>query len=411
MRCPGDPGDLLEFPRATYSHWAVNIGNNEIAHLTGPGDLQFAALTSGTTDPNIHVRVDSYKDVDQDAESWKGKKVAGSDVTVNNSEHSFLPSALPPQVIVQRALSQLGQPGYQLFYNNCEHFATWCRYGKGSSKQAWRTDHRPIPDGGTREEVDKVLPHLLRAKRHSWCVVMTDERWEHPVLGALRGKEEYWTRAELPWDKLDDKLKEANHISFISSSPDFWMVGWRPGDSDQRVERFRGSPRSVAISVINWAEEQARIGRSLTKLGCHGGLLMAIAEPRKPYEFSYTYCYEGRFNCNYIEEAWARDQKILAVVYFNGWWIIQTSTRVKGQQACIVDDDGFPTAKIKEHIDHGCRIQTIAAGPQWVVIMLKTSDSSRMSQSYNKFNNVSDVRIFIKRNWDQNRCITAVTGN
>ncbi len=126
MCCPGDPGDLIEFRRGNYSHWAVNIGNNEIAHLIGRARwLSFTTATFGTTEPS--VRVEKYKDVDRDAKSGKGSKVTGSVVMVNNLEHNLLPSALPTQVIIERALSQLGQKGFHLVFNNCEHFATWCR--------------------------------------------------------------------------------------------------------------------------------------------------------------------------------------------------------------------------------------------------------------------------------------------
>ena len=37
--------------------------------------------------------------------------------------------------IVKRALESIGRKGYNLIWKNCEHFATWCRYGKEISKQ------------------------------------------------------------------------------------------------------------------------------------------------------------------------------------------------------------------------------------------------------------------------------------
>jgi Lecithin retinol acyltransferase len=40
---------------------------------------------------------------------------------------------------VQRALSRVGERGYSLTGNNCEHFATWCATGIAVSQQviAW----------------------------------------------------------------------------------------------------------------------------------------------------------------------------------------------------------------------------------------------------------------------------------
>ncbi len=34
-----------------------------------------------------------------------------------------------PDEIMERAYSRLGEKAYDLLYNNCEHFATWCRCG------------------------------------------------------------------------------------------------------------------------------------------------------------------------------------------------------------------------------------------------------------------------------------------
>ncbi|MEM8642255.1 MAG: lecithin retinol acyltransferase family protein [Cyanobacteria bacterium P01_G01_bin.54] len=45
------------------------------------------------------------------------------------------PTPFRPEVIVQRALSRLGEHKYHLLSNNCEHFATWCRTGQAESYQ------------------------------------------------------------------------------------------------------------------------------------------------------------------------------------------------------------------------------------------------------------------------------------
>jgi len=51
-------------------------------------------------------------------------------------------SCYSPEVVVARAASMIGRSGYDLFSNNCEHFATWCVMGEHSSAQveaAWST--------------------------------------------------------------------------------------------------------------------------------------------------------------------------------------------------------------------------------------------------------------------------------
>ena len=37
--------------------------------------------------------------------------------------------------VVQRARSRIGEQKYNLLFNNCEHFATWCKTGVASSRQ------------------------------------------------------------------------------------------------------------------------------------------------------------------------------------------------------------------------------------------------------------------------------------
>lgn len=54
----------------------------------------------------------------------------GNSICVKQRKHCY-----SPKQIVQRAKSKLGESGYNLFGNNCEHFATWCHSGQHDSKQ------------------------------------------------------------------------------------------------------------------------------------------------------------------------------------------------------------------------------------------------------------------------------------
>jgi hypothetical protein len=44
-------------------------------------------------------------------------------------------SCYSDEIVVNRAISKLGEPDYNLFGNNCEHFAHWCKTGKKISDQ------------------------------------------------------------------------------------------------------------------------------------------------------------------------------------------------------------------------------------------------------------------------------------
>ncbi len=41
----------------------------------------------------------------------------------------------PASLVVKRAKSKRGEQLYNLIFNNCEHFAYWCKTGKYESKQ------------------------------------------------------------------------------------------------------------------------------------------------------------------------------------------------------------------------------------------------------------------------------------
>jgi hypothetical protein len=40
-----------------------------------------------------------------------------------------------PEIVISRAESRLGENGYNVFGNNCEHFAYWCKTGQHHSEQ------------------------------------------------------------------------------------------------------------------------------------------------------------------------------------------------------------------------------------------------------------------------------------
>ena len=44
-------------------------------------------------------------------------------------------NASPAGVTLRRAISRIGEQNYNLLFNNCEHFATWCKTGRHRSGQ------------------------------------------------------------------------------------------------------------------------------------------------------------------------------------------------------------------------------------------------------------------------------------
>jgi len=54
----------------------------------------------------------------------------GQDVSVVNHDQ-----ASSAGVTLRRAMSRIGEQNYNLLFNNCEHFATWCKTGRHRSGQ------------------------------------------------------------------------------------------------------------------------------------------------------------------------------------------------------------------------------------------------------------------------------------
>lgn len=60
------------------------------------------------------------------------KRFKGGAETVYEVKHDH---TFSPEEIVRRAESQLGERGYNLIFNNCEHFTVWCSTGMAVSRQ------------------------------------------------------------------------------------------------------------------------------------------------------------------------------------------------------------------------------------------------------------------------------------
>jgi hypothetical protein len=62
-----------------------------------------------------------------------------------------------PDKVVARARSMLGQSGYDLIFNNCQHFATWCVTGEHHSAQV-----ENVTSGASVASVGIIAPSIGR---------------------------------------------------------------------------------------------------------------------------------------------------------------------------------------------------------------------------------------------------------
>ena len=134
-------GDVLRVNRGLYSHYGVYAGNNQVIHYTG---------ATGPNDFNGIVRETSLEEFLNGAEKFnvcKFPEHPPMNLITRNSGRLFQLWQLiknvqlagyklySPEETVRRARSKLGEGGYNLALNNCEHFAVWCKTGVKSSSQ------------------------------------------------------------------------------------------------------------------------------------------------------------------------------------------------------------------------------------------------------------------------------------
>lgn len=133
-----------------------------------------------------------------------------------------------PDVVVKRAKSRLGEAEYSLFFNNCEHFATWCKTGISDSKQIreyfslmGKFDKTKFADllrqglqKSNRPNVERLTQDALTDIEAVWEQVQPEYKqaleeitaWENVAKKALRQNREDLARAALA-KKRDYQLK------------------------------------------------------------------------------------------------------------------------------------------------------------------------------------------------------------
>lgn len=88
-----------------YEHYGIDCGDGTIIHYSKAGEAEIARTSQAAF-------------------------AQGGAVYTKNPATAFI-----PDVVIDRAESRLGEQRYDLFFNNCEHFADWCKTGRGDCSQ------------------------------------------------------------------------------------------------------------------------------------------------------------------------------------------------------------------------------------------------------------------------------------
>ncbi|MBQ1867166.1 MULTISPECIES: lecithin retinol acyltransferase family protein [Selenomonas] len=127
-----NPGDILYVKRTGYRHFGIYAGNQQVIHyykeknpLVSDGIISETTLADfqGVSD-TIYV-LNSTTKAGAPLFDWIVRRLLGDDIEL-----------FSPEETVARARSKLGERGYNLLLNNCEHFALWCKTGIAQSAQS-----------------------------------------------------------------------------------------------------------------------------------------------------------------------------------------------------------------------------------------------------------------------------------
>ena len=97
--------DHLEVPRqhGLFNHHGIDLGDGTVAHYLEGREILRSPLEEFSQGQPLRV--------------------------ISHAEAS------PMGVTLRRAMGRLGEQDYNLLFNNCEHFATWCKTGRHRSEQ------------------------------------------------------------------------------------------------------------------------------------------------------------------------------------------------------------------------------------------------------------------------------------
>jgi len=124
-----------------YTHHGIDLGDGYVVHYQGE-DWRRSRVRRTTVDTFLEggkLEVRTYEAFER-AATIEGAVVRHA----SRRLHRVLDSVkgLPlgdrdpaPDAVIERAESRLGEGGFDFVFNNCEHFATWCKTGISNSDQ------------------------------------------------------------------------------------------------------------------------------------------------------------------------------------------------------------------------------------------------------------------------------------
>ena len=108
-------GDMIRTKVQFYHHYGIFVSENQVIQFGLPDDPMRAA--------------DQIKVIETDIQTF----LMGGELEVAVMDREERKTMFPPDEIVDRARQRLGEGGYDILHNNCEHFVNECVFGNHTS--------------------------------------------------------------------------------------------------------------------------------------------------------------------------------------------------------------------------------------------------------------------------------------
>ena len=135
-------GDVIKVNRGIYSHYGIYVKEkNHVIHYTGAnGPNDFNGIVRETTlseflNGSENFIICKFPQNLQNISNYNGNKIIFNLWQMFNKIRFKNYHLYSGDETVSRAKSKLGEGGYNLLLNNCEHFAVWCKTGIKDSSQ------------------------------------------------------------------------------------------------------------------------------------------------------------------------------------------------------------------------------------------------------------------------------------
>lgn len=142
-------GDVIGVHRigGVYDHYGIYTGRGKVIHFSNEGsdfgsDIRVRRATlsqfkNGASNVFV-IDFEAYRDHVENPDLFDLLEGGIVGIALRKLFGSETITIYSPEETVERAESQLGEGDYNLVFNNCEHFAVWCKTGVHESSQVQR---------------------------------------------------------------------------------------------------------------------------------------------------------------------------------------------------------------------------------------------------------------------------------